>query len=81
MKPAIFVLSRFTSDEDWIIRLIVPGIDGGHAVALEATIKRDSLGEVERIAEQIAEALPRTVFIKDTPIEETTPNTPRPGGG
>ena len=77
MKPAIFVLDRFPG-EDWTIRLVIPGIDGGHAVYLETTFKRDSLQEVERIAEQIAEALPRTVFIKNTPIEDTTPNTPRP---
>lgn len=69
LKPAIFVLDRFTPTDPFIIRLVVPGIDGGHAVYLETEFKRETLAEVESIAEQIADALPRTVFLKDTPIE------------
>lgn len=65
MKPAIFVLDPLTPGGDYLIRLVVPYIDEGHAIYLETTFKRNSKEQVEYIAEQIACALTQTVFFLD----------------
>lgn len=53
-----FVLDHlFIDEQDWTIRIVIPGIDGGCAVWLETTCKRDNKAQVEALLTDVLEGL------------------------
>lgn len=47
------------------IRINISGIDNGHAVCLETTVKRESIEEVDLLIEKIAECLKSVEIYKE----------------
>jgi hypothetical protein len=58
-EPIIFVLPQLPTEphDCFRIRLLIPGIDEGSSVCLDARISRKSLAEANVLAEQVAAAI------------------------
>lgn len=53
-----FVMDRMPWEKDWTIRIVIPGIDEGGAVYLEATSKLKNRKSAEDLLDLIMEELP-----------------------
>ncbi len=52
-----FVCERMPWDKEWTIRIVLPGLDNGSAIWLEADIRRDTQAEAEAVLVAVIEAV------------------------
>ena len=61
--PVAFVLRKIEGlDDNHVLRLIIPGIDDGHAVCLEGTVLHESVEACEELLKRVITELPKTEF-------------------
>ena len=52
-----FVMDRMPWDEEWTIRIVIPGLDGGSAIWLETQFERETRDEAEQMLDDVVAAL------------------------
>lgn len=56
-RGSAFVCEQMPWEKEWVIRIVIPSIDEGSAVHLEATCKRATSEEAEALLDKIMERL------------------------
>lgn len=61
--PVAFVMQKLPGlDDNHSLRLIIPGIDGGHAVCLDGEVLHESIEACEELLKRVIAELPKTEF-------------------
>lgn len=62
-NPSLFVMPKLPGLTDHhSLRLIIPGIDGGHAVCLDGVVLHESIEACEELAKRCIIEIPKTEF-------------------